>query len=286
MLHLFSSFTMNSIPPATLFYYLAADGTRQGAVPLAQLVEQFQLGQLKLSAKLVREDGSTAGTLGQVMKQADWWNKNHFSVTRVYCPFCHKAHEKVAKSLPILNGCKHCNHQWFPAPKSSLWQHAKASLGAWCRYQGRASVKEYLSYLLFYFFASSLNIYLGLGVSISTTTSSAQVAILDGQLQVTPPSVAHDVHPRIVIFMIIQIILCIPVICLTIRRLHDRGISTQTALALLFAANILMGLSATLPAGIASQVFLGLGIAVNIGTLLMCLQSGQITTNNYGPSTE
>lgn len=275
---------MKTTPPAPLFYYSALDGTRQGPVELAQLVEQFQLGQLKLSSKLEREDGSAAGTLGQVIKQADWWNKNHFSESHVYCPFCHKAHEKAAKPLPILNGCKYCGHPWFAEPKSSLWQHAKASLAAWCHYQGRASVKEYLSYLLFYLLASLLNSYIGFQVSISTTTSSLMVDMLDGQPQVTPPIVTHDIHPCIAIFIMIHIVLCIPFICLTIRRLHDRGIATQTTLALLLGANLLVGLSLILPAGLATQVLLGLSIAANVGILLMCLQSGQMTSNNYGPS--
>lgn len=275
---------MKNTPQAPLFYNSTPDGTHQGPQKLAQLVEQFQRGELKLNSKLKSEDERTVGTLGQVMKQANWWNKNHFNETQVYCPICHKAHEKAAKTQPILCGCKYCGHQWFPDPKSSLWQHAKASLGAWCRYQGRATVKEYLAYLLFYFFASSLNIFLGLSVAISTTTDSGGVDMVHGQLQVIPPSVMHDIHPRITIFIIIQIILCIPFICLTIRRLHDRGISTQTTLVLLLGANILVGVSLPLPANIATLFFFSLGIILNVATLLMCLQSGQITTNNYGPS--
>ena len=188
------------------------------------------------------------------------------------CPYCGTM--LVAEQVPP--NCPHCGKPLHPGTES-LWQNAVHAFQKYATFRGRATRREYWSFVLFSFLVHLATvIVLNMLVVLAATAGSA------GALEALPDTV--DTLFTIVFFL--------PTLAVTVRRLHDTGhtgwwaVAPYGSILLLIPLAVLAytahdaGMALGVSMIVIAMAILGIAIYIFIQTLM----PSQHGPNKYGPS--
>ncbi len=267
------------------YYYLNHDKKPIGPFTISQLEAKLSMGEIEASTLVAAVGGDNWAPLNSLLDTSE----------------C--ADSAPLPSIPTSTTMTEMDRGGAPDPNSSLWAHFTSCMRRFACFKGRATRKEYWSFILFSFVLTLpfiLGIFATIVMEISpyfTTVinnpdlASAQQA-LDTKLK-SYEQMGHllesDNSSRIwfILILLLQAFFFIPNLAVSIRRFHDLGstawipVISATLSSLGTAHTVIPFLSPELTN---AHSLLSLPFALII--LIFAFRDSQPGTNRYGTSTK
>ncbi len=225
------------------YYYLSHDKKPMGPLSRPQLEAKLSMGEIEPTTLVAAVGGTDWVTLADLLgienkQDPPPSSSMSSSSTSLSCPHCEKEQD-TAFNAALLQ-CTECSKVVAPDPTSSLWAHFMSSMRRYVCFKGRATRKEYWSFVLFYLIFS---IPAGLGLAISLLVKVVPMALkiqenntpeamqaLEAKLaEMTSMEGMMQAGGSVQLFFILTVVVSylfmLPYLGLTIRRFHDVGIS-------------------------------------------------------------
>ncbi len=286
------------------YYYLSHDKKPMGPLSRPQLEAKLSMGEIEATTLVAAVGGNEWVTLNDLLGMV---SKDETEVTPVSsisttlsCPHCAKEQE-VSQDAVLLR-CPACTKEVAPDPKSSLWAHFTSCMRRYACFKGRATRKEYWSFILFNIIFS-IPAGLGLGITLLmnvfptamqleyTESQEASQALEAKMAEMTSLKGMLEAGGSVQIFCILTIVVgylfMLPLLGVTIRRFHDVGFAGYIPTLSLIMGIVMQSLDIFFNFKSEEITLLTIITGVlSVIILVFSLLDSEKGSNKYGPSSK